>query len=114
MIDDPPRVAGPQTFIAQALSVAGADPAFPELAENWPTVSLEAVVERDPDVVVLPVGEGLAGRAELAGRPGWRDLPAGRAGRIVEVEADLLARPGPALGRAARALRDGLANLEAR
>jgi iron complex transport system substrate-binding protein len=114
MIDDPPRVAGPQTFIAQALSVAGADPAFPELAENWPTVSLEAVVERNPDVVVLPVGEGLAGRAELAGRPGWRDLPAVRAGRIVEVEADLLARPGPALGRAARALRDGLANLEAR
>lgn len=112
IVDDPPRVAGPATFIAQALSVAGADPAFPDFDEDWPAVSLEALVERDPDVLVLPVGEGLAGPEELARRPGWRDLPAVRAGRVVGVEADLLARPGPGLGRAARALRDGLAALE--
>ncbi|HUF90697.1 MAG TPA: helical backbone metal receptor [Gemmatimonadota bacterium] len=112
IVGDPPRVAGARTFIGQALALAGADPAFPDLAEPWPTVSLEAVVARDPDVVVLPVGGGLAGREELERRPGWRDLPAVRAGRIVEIEADLLARPGPALGRAARALRRGIAALE--
>ena len=113
IVGDPPRVAGHATFIGQALALAGADPAFPDLEEPWPTVSLEAVVARDPDVVVLPVGGGLAGRGELERRPGWRDLPAVRAGRIVEIEADLLARPGPALGSAARALRQGLAALEA-
>lgn len=112
IVGDPPRVAGPGTFIAQALRVAGADPAFPDLAEDWPTVSLEAVVAVDPDVVVLPVGEGLADREELVDRPGWRDLPAVREGRVVEIEADLLARPGPALGRAARALRQGLAAVQ--
>jgi hypothetical protein len=36
-----------------------------------------------------------------------------REGRIVEIEADLLARPGPELGRAARVLREGLATIEA-
>ena len=36
-----------------------------------------------------------------------------REGRIVEIQADLLARPGPDLGRAARILREGLAAVEA-
>jgi iron complex transport system substrate-binding protein len=107
--EDPPRTAGPSTFIGQALGIAGADPAFPDLAEDWPTISLEAVVERDPDVIVLPVGADLPRREALSRRAGWRDLPAVRDGRIVEIQADLLARPGPALGRAARALRTGLA-----
>jgi len=105
---DPPRTAGPATFIGQALSIAGADPAFPEIADDWPTISLEAVVARDPDVIVLPVGEGIPGLEALEREPGWRDLPAIRAGRVVEIDADLLARPGPALGRAARVLRQGL------
>jgi iron complex transport system substrate-binding protein len=106
--EDPPRTAGPSTFIGQALAIAGADPVFPGLGEDWPTVSMEAVVERNPDVIVLPVGADLPRRDALASRAGWRDLPAVRAGRIVEIEADLLARPGPALGRAARVLRAGL------
>ena len=106
--EDPPRTAGPSTFIGQAIAVAGADHAFPELAEDWPTVSLEAVIARDPDVIVLPVGSGLPGRDEVSRRAGWRDLQAVRAGRVVEIEADLLARPGPDLGRAARAVRQGL------
>jgi iron complex transport system substrate-binding protein len=108
MMGEPPQLAGPSTFIGQALSVAGADPAFPELSEDWPTVSLEAVVARDPDVIVLPVGPDLPGRDALDGTAGWRDLSAVRAGRIVEIEADLLARPGPELGRAARLLHEGL------
>jgi iron complex transport system substrate-binding protein len=63
-------------------------------------------------VIVLPVGADLPARDALARRPGWRDLPAVREGRIVEIEADLLARPGPDLGRAARVLREGLAAIE--
>jgi iron complex transport system substrate-binding protein len=106
--EDPPRTAGPRTFIGQALEIAGARPAFPELAEDWPTVALEAVMARSPDVIVLPVGANLPAREALAGRPGWRDLAAVREGRVVEMDADLLARPGPDLGRAARVLRDGL------
>jgi iron complex transport system substrate-binding protein len=110
--EDPPRTAGPGTFIGQAIGIAGAVPAFPELAEDWPTVALEAVMARSPDVIVLPVGTDLPPRDALAARPGWRDLAAVREGRIVEIEADLLARPGPDLGRAARVLREGLSALD--
>jgi iron complex transport system substrate-binding protein len=108
---DPPRTAGPGTFIGQALSIAGADPAFPEIPDDWPTISLEAVVARAPDVIVLPVGPDLPRLEALAGEPGWRDVPAIRTGQVVEIDADLLARPGPELGRAARELRRGLSTM---
>lgn len=108
---DPPRTAGPGTFIGQALSIAGADPAFPEILEDWPTISLEAVVARAPDLIVLPVGADLPRLEALAREPGWRDVAAIRAGRVVEIDADLLARPGPELGRAARELRRGLSTV---
>ena len=106
--EDPPRTAGPRTFIGETIEIAGAVPAFPELAADWPTVSLEAVMARSPGVLVLPVGADLPVQEDLANRPGWRDLAAVRDGRIVEIDADLLARPGPDLGRAARVLRQGL------
>ena len=48
---------GPGTFIAQILAIAGGDNIFADATMNWTTVSLEQVVRRDPDVVVLPVGE---------------------------------------------------------
>jgi iron complex transport system substrate-binding protein len=108
----PPRTAGTGTFVAEILGVAGGEPAYPALPGGWPTIALEAVVANPPDVVLVPVGEGEA--PALAGRPGWRRVPAVRGGRVIGVPADLVGRPGPHLGRAARALRDSLRALGAR
>lgn len=109
---DPPRTAGPGSFIGQLIGLAGGRSAFPELDSPWPAVGLESILARAPDILVVPTGPGLPRAADLAGRPGWRDLPALRGGRVVEVPADLLARPGPGVARAARALRSGLASVE--
>ncbi|MBW3660331.1 MAG: helical backbone metal receptor [Gemmatimonadetes bacterium] len=108
MAGDPPRTAGRSTFIGEAIDIAGGTNAFGDLRARWPAVSLEAVVARDPDVVVVPVGDGLPDAEDLAATPGWRELTAVRTGRLVEIPADLFARPGPRLGAAARALREGL------
>lgn len=108
MAGDPPRTAGASTFIGQAVEIAGGRVAFADLDARWPAVSLEAVVARDPDVIVAPVGHGLPGAAALARTPGWRDLSAVREGRVVEIPADLFARPGPRLGEATRQLRERL------
>ncbi len=106
---DPPRTAGPRSFIGQLVRVAGGRSAFPELTEDWPAVSLEAVVARRPDVVVVPLTDGSPTADELRRRAGWRDLPAVRAGRVVELPADLVSRPGPGIARAARVLHEALA-----
>ncbi|MBA4156197.1 MAG: cobalamin-binding protein [Gemmatimonadetes bacterium] len=107
--NDPPMTTGPNTFLAQVIGVAGGRTLFPDVQADWPTVSLEEIVRRQPDVVVRPVGEQRAHSAALLrDAPGWRDLRAVREGRVVEVSADLMNRPGPHLAEAARAMRDAL------
>ena len=109
VFNDPPMTAGPQTFIGQLIGLAGGRSAFPEVRQPWPTVSMEELVRRQPDVVVLPVGEFVSNAADrLRGRAGWRELRAVRDGRVVTVPANLANRPGPHLGEAARALRAAL------
>lgn len=111
---DPLMTAGPGSFISELLHIAGAETIFPDLAADWPQVSMEAVVQRDPDLMVWPVDEGLppaerrrAIDAALTG-PGWRQLRAVRCNRIVTVDRALLNRPGPHMGEAAAALRAAL------
>jgi iron complex transport system substrate-binding protein len=102
---DPPMTVGPQTFVGELIRVAGGRNAFDDATSDWPVVSMEEVVRRAPDVIVLSVGEDATQGAErLQHAPGWRALPAVRAGHVVALPADLLERPGPALGDAARRL----------
>lgn len=103
--NDPPMTAGPGTFVMQLIGVAGGKPVFPELAELWPTVSMEQIVRRQPDVVVIPVGESGTPRFD-ARSPGWRELKAMQ--RPVLIPAGLVNRPGPGVGETARRLRDAL------
>lgn len=105
---DPPMTAGTGNFLAELISVAGGEPI--PLAGSQPgvspQVSLEALVRLQPDLIVLPVGsgEGDAAAARLREEPGWRSLSAVRRGRIAVVPADLVNRPGPAIGETARVL----------
>ncbi|MDB4949902.1 MAG: Iron complex transport system substrate-binding protein [Gemmatimonadetes bacterium] len=108
--NDPPMTAGPRTFISQLLGIAGGRNVFTDAATDWPNVSMEEIVRRDPDILVLPQGEkgGAHDVRALRGEPGWRELRALREGHVVIVPADLVNRPGPHLAQAARLLRDGL------
>jgi iron complex transport system substrate-binding protein len=102
---DPPMTTGPKTFIAQLVEVAGGTILFPDAKQPWPNVSMEEVVKRQPDVVILPVGE--SGSPKIDARaPGWRELKAMRSPALVP--ADLVNRPGPRIGETARLLRDAL------
>ncbi|MDB4886316.1 MAG: btuF [Gemmatimonadetes bacterium] len=107
--NNPPMTASPATFIGQLIGLAGGTLAFPEHGPLWPTVSMEALVQRQPDVIVLPVGEkGVITLEKLRNTPGWRDLTAVREGRVATVPSNLVNRPGPRLGEAARALFDAI------
>ncbi|HEX7051921.1 MAG TPA: cobalamin-binding protein [Longimicrobiales bacterium] len=102
---DPPQTTGPGTFIDEVISAAGARNVFADVGLPWPQVSLEALVHRDPDYIVLPVGTThTTTPARLGTLPGWRELTAVREGRIIVVESDLFNRPGPRFVEAARTL----------
>lgn len=99
---NPPTTVGPGTFLNEVVDAAGADNIFGDAGAQWPRVSLEEVVARAPEVVIVPRGEGFVEPLERL--PGWRDLPAVRAGRVHDVDADLFHRWGPDVALAAARL----------
>ena len=106
VFNDPPMTAGPATFIGELIGLAGGRSIFADARQLWPNVSMEEIVRRQPDMLVVPVGEFKTNTLEhLRARPGWRDLSAVRNGRVVTVPADLLSRPSASIGKAARVLR---------
>ena len=106
---DPPMTIGPHTFIAELIRIAGGRNLFDDATTDWPKVTVEEIVHRAPDVVILSVGEdSTRGSEALRRAPGWRTLPAVRGGHVAEVSADLTNRPGPLYGVAARAFRDAI------
>ena len=106
---DPPMTAGPGTYIGQLVELAGGRTAFPELERKFTQVSLEEVVRRQPEVLILPRGEDSVLRAESLRRlPGWRELRALRGGATVELPAELISQAGPHIGGAPRRIRDAI------
>jgi ABC-type Fe3+-hydroxamate transport system substrate-binding protein len=96
---DPPIIAGRGLFIGELLEVAGGENVFSEPGAASPQVSLEEILRRRPEVVLV-ASDAAGARADVAGRPGWRELAAGGA-RFHLVPADSVHRPGPRIARAA-------------
>ncbi|HEY0018488.1 MAG TPA: helical backbone metal receptor [Longimicrobium sp.] len=107
--DEPLMTAGPGTFTVQLMEIAGGRTAFPDATGQPQYVSMEELVRRQPEVILLPVGaDGAARVAELRTRPGWRELNAFRAGTVHALPADAVNRMGPGIGDTARRFRDAL------
>ena len=103
----PPLTAGRGTFINEVIELAGARNVFGDARTNWPEVSMESVLQRDPDYIIVPV-EAELNAARLRALPGWRELRAVRRGHIIEVPQELFGRPGPRVIEAALMLRSEL------
>jgi ABC-type Fe3+-hydroxamate transport system substrate-binding protein len=103
---DPLMAAGPGTFVAELVEAAGGRNVLADLGILWPQLSLEEVMRRAPDVVIVGTAAVNDPLARLRGRPGWRDVPAVRAGRVHAVDPDFVNRPGPRLDEAAARLAE--------
>ena len=100
--DAPLMTLGNQHLIASAITACGGQNVFGDLPTLTATVSWEAAVQRDPQLVVT------AGSPGEAARPGrWRQFPqvsATRHGEFANLEGDLIARSGPRFVDGARQL----------
>lgn len=105
---DPPIAVGPDLFIGEILEVAGGRNLFPDLPAESAPVSLEEIVFRQPDLVLLPTGpDGSDPLRSLAQRPGWSELVASST-RFETLSADTMHRPGPSIIRGVVLLRDAI------
>lgn len=103
---DPPLTAGPHTFVDELIGAAGGVSIFHDSDKLWPNVSMEEIVKRAPELLIVPQGEYKANADDqFRARSGWRDLDAVKRGAIATVPADLTQRPGPNIGNAVRMLQ---------
>ena len=107
---DPPMTVGRGSYLSEVVEAAGAVNVFGDLGASAPPVSLETIVQRDPDAVLV-LAPDTARPPDLASRPGWRAVRAVREGRILVVDASLYGRPGPRMPLAAADLARRLAGV---
>jgi len=101
----PAFTVGAGSYLDALITTAGGRNVFHDLAAPSPRVGLEAILARDPDVIVHPSsGTGSTPAPGLGSRPGWDNLRAVRRGAVVRVPSELMHRLGPRVGQAARAL----------
>lgn len=104
---DPPRTVGAGSYLDSLVAVAGGRNVFGDVEGPSPQVSLEAVVDRRPEVILSPEGAG-GERPPPGERPGWGEIGAVRRGQVVSVDGTLVHRLGPRLGEAAAHLAAAL------
>jgi iron complex transport system substrate-binding protein len=94
--DEPLMTAGPNTFVGQMIQLAGGVSIFADQTEDWPTVSAEEVVKRNPAVIMGPDSHGdKLTAAQLASRSGWDQIDAVKNNRIYLIDGNTSSRPGP-------------------
>ena len=104
----PLYTVGGKQLMSDALALCGARNVFGDLAELGPVIDTEAVIARNPDVIVAaaPPGEAASWLAE------WKRFPsltAVRTGRLIPFEDRRLSRLGPSVVPATEALCKALA-----
>lgn len=102
--DDPPITTGSGTFINELIEIAGGRNIFADAVDKWPSVTFEAIVHRDPDVVIWPrSSHGIDPVQRMAGA-GWREVGAIQESNVVVVDGSRFNRPGPGVVEAVREL----------
>jgi ABC-type Fe3+-hydroxamate transport system substrate-binding protein len=100
LYDLPLLATGGGSFLDELIDVAGGRNIYGFMPEPSPRITMEDLLQRDPDVILLSPES----RARFLADPRWRALRAVREGRLVAVDTTLVLRPGPRLGEAARSL----------
>jgi iron complex transport system substrate-binding protein len=100
-VNSGPYAAGASSFIGETLTRLGVRNIIPTELGPFPKINPEYVVRANPDLIM--VGERSA--QGMAQRPGWATIRAIRQERVCRfsaAESDVLVRPGPRMGEAAR------------
>jgi iron complex transport system substrate-binding protein len=94
-----PLISGIQ-WVEELVEIAGGHPIFPELRANRKArdrvVSWDAVIERNPDVILASWCGMKVKKEEILARPGADQINAVRTGQIHEIPSSLILQPGPA------------------
>ncbi len=87
---------GPGSFIDDMIVKAGGQNIVTDASNPYPQLNQEAVVSKDPEVILLGDDSGGVDTPEkILTRAGWSNISAVKNKRIYPLNADLVNRPGP-------------------
>ena len=100
--------AGPGSFAQDLIEKAGGANIAANATTKWPQLSVEAIVQADPEVIVLPGKEGEATAGGLRADPAWKGVSAVKNNRFVFVPDEAIVnRPVPRVVEGVAALARG-------
>jgi iron complex transport system substrate-binding protein len=91
---DPLMVAGPDAFANDIIELAGGENIFADALIQYPTVSFESVIERDPEVIIFG-GHKAYNSTGFNHQAGWEEISAVKNNRVHTINADIVSRQGP-------------------
>ena len=104
-----PLIAGIR-WVSEMIEIAGGRDVFAELRERGDArgriVGPEEVVRRDPEIILASWCGKPVDAAAIAGRGGWSNVAAVRAGRIYELAGEDVLSPGPSILHGLRRIHD--------
>ena len=100
LYDQPLLATGGGSFLNELIELGGGSNIYGFLPEPSPRITVEDLLKRDPDVILLSPES----RARYVADPRWKALRAVRENRLLAVDTTVVYRPGPRLGEAARSV----------
>ncbi|MDX9741043.1 MAG: cobalamin-binding protein [Gammaproteobacteria bacterium] len=91
--DRPLMTVSGRHFISDSLRLCGGRNIFAELEPIAPTVSIEAVIARNPQAIINSAS-ATNQQAQLESWRRWKELDAVRLGNLYSIPPDIIARPG--------------------
>jgi iron complex transport system substrate-binding protein len=96
---EPLYAAGPDNHIDDMVRLAGGDNAAGDADIPWPQYSLERMLQKDPEVILVPYGymgdKRGAALKTLRASEAWSRTTAVKHGSVIETDDDLITLPGP-------------------
>lgn len=96
---NPVITVGRGSYLHDVIESAGAINIAGDINEPYPRMTLESIVEREPEIIFFSGGMGSEANARAMKEywSQWPRIPAVGNGRLVEIDAGLINRPGPRL-----------------
>ena len=96
-VDNTYYSAGPGSFVHDLYAALGAQNIAEPTGEAFPQLSAEAIIEANPEVIIL--ADEIAGESAdtVAARAGWDQISAVQSGRVFAIDPNIVSRPGPRL-----------------
>jgi iron complex transport system substrate-binding protein len=90
-----PWTTGPGSFMDQMITLAGGKNVGTDLSSQWAQISIETLLVKNPDLIILGDGNYGISVDQVAARTGWDKLSAVQQKHIYTFNDDLVSRAGP-------------------